>query len=97
MGKINNYANKPLDKDYFKRKENPNWDKGKKLTECCKQDVDHKVLNVKNEHDWELIENYIQKQLMEYSNTKSITPVACTVCGRLIEYSCVLYDSKRRV
>ena len=52
MGKVNKYANKPLDKDYFKKKENPNWDKGKKLTECCKQDVDHKVLNVKNEHDW---------------------------------------------
>ncbi len=41
MGKINKYANKPLDKDYFKKKENPNWDKGKKLTECCKQDIDH--------------------------------------------------------
>ena len=65
MGKINNYANKPLDRDYFKRKENPNNGKGKKLTDCCQQDVDHVVLNVNNEEEWEIIEEYVEKHLTE--------------------------------
>ena len=33
MEKLNKYANKPLDRDYFKQKENPNWNKKPKLTE----------------------------------------------------------------
>ena len=97
MGKLNKYANTPLDRDYFKKKDNPNWKKEKRLTECCKQDIDHKVLNVKNEYDWSLIEDYIQRHLTKYSNTKCTTPVACKVCGRLLEYKSVLYDSKRRM
>ena len=32
MGKINKYANTPLDRDYFKKKENPNYGKAPKLT-----------------------------------------------------------------
>ena len=30
MGKYN----KPMDRDYFKRKKNPDWDAKQKLTEC---------------------------------------------------------------
>ena len=44
--------NKPLDRDYFKRKANPNAKKGIKLTECCKQDTDRKLLNKNNKKDW---------------------------------------------
>ena len=32
MGKLNKYANTPLDRDYFKKKDNPNWKKEKRLT-----------------------------------------------------------------
>ena len=39
MGKYN----KPMDRDYFKRKKNPDWDAKKKLTECCQQPIDHEV------------------------------------------------------
>ena len=35
MGKYN----KPIDRDYFKRKKNPDWDAKKKLTECCEQPI----------------------------------------------------------
>ena len=95
MGKINNYANKPLDRDYFKSKENPTHGKGKKLTDCCQQDVDHVVLNVNNEEEWEIIEEYVEKHLTEYSNTESITVVACETCGRLLEYKCELKQDKK--
>ena len=51
--------NKPLDRDYFKRKKNPDWDAKKKLTECCEQPIDHEVLNVFKKTDWKIIEEYI--------------------------------------
>ncbi len=79
--------NKPLNRDYFKKRNNPKWDKkGPQVTKCCNQDVDHEVLNVKNKKDWELIEDYIEEKLREYSSTISITPVSCKTCGRLLEY-----------
>tara|TARA_B100000287_G_scaffold161937_1_gene152761 strand:+ start:769 stop:1080 length:312 start_codon:yes stop_codon:yes gene_type:complete len=86
-------GNKPLDRDYFKKKENPTWDKGPKLTKCCKKPVDHEVLNVNKKEDWEIIENHIQNQLRDYSSTESITPVSCKVCGRLLEYISVLNEN----
>ena len=95
MGKLNKYANKPLDRDYFKQKENPNWNKKPKLTKCCGQDTDHEVLNVNNKEEWEMIEEYVQSNLTEYSSTESITVVACENCGRLLEYKSVLKQDKR--
>tara|TARA_Y100000310_G_scaffold13684_1_gene13940 strand:+ start:510 stop:785 length:276 start_codon:yes stop_codon:yes gene_type:complete len=79
-------GNKPLDRDYFKRKANPNAKKGPQLTECCKQDVDRNILNKNNKNDWELIEDYCEETLQSNSGTETITPVCCKVCGRLIEY-----------
>ena len=95
MGKINKYANTPLDRDYFKRKENPNYGKAPKLTKCCGQDVDHEVLNVNNEEEWKIIEEYVEGHLREYSNTESTTVVACKTCGRLLEYKSVLKQDKK--
>ena len=63
------YHNKPLDRDYFKKKKNPNWDAKKKLTECCQQDIDHEVLNVFKKDDWKQIEDHIRQQLRDYPNT----------------------------
>ena len=86
--------NKPLDRDYFKKKANPKAKKGPQLTECCEQDVDRDILNEKNKEDRELIEDYCERSLQTYSNTESITPICCAVCGRLVEYSSTLKDSK---
>ena len=78
--------NKPLDRDYFKKKANPKAKKGPQLTECCKQDVDRNILNKNNKDDWELIEDYCEEQLRMHSSTENITPICCKVCGRLIKY-----------
>tara|TARA_R110002020_G_scaffold188487_2_gene387192 strand:- start:1586 stop:1861 length:276 start_codon:yes stop_codon:yes gene_type:complete len=86
--------NKPLDRDYFKKKANPKAKKGPQLTECCKQDVDRHILNKNKSEDWELIEDYCERGLHSYSNVQSITPVCCKVCGRLINYSSILIDDK---
>ena len=51
--------NKPLDREYFKRRANPTIKKGPQLTKCCGQDKDYDSLNVRNSEDWKLIENYI--------------------------------------
>ena len=40
--------NKPLDRDYFKRKANPKAKKGPQLTECCGENKDYVGINVKN-------------------------------------------------
>ena len=85
--------NKPLDRDYFKKKDNPKWDAKVKLTECCEQPIDHEVLNVFKEKDWELIEEHVRKQLHDYSDTETITPISCEVCGRLLEYKATLNES----
>ena len=84
--------NKPLDRDYFKRKANPNAKKGPQLTECCKQDIDRNILNKNNKDDWELIEDHCEEVLRSNSGTETITPVCCKVCGRLIEYVSTLND-----
>jgi hypothetical protein len=96
MAKFKAKTNKPLDRDYFKYKDRPKPKDAKKLTPCCEQDVDHKTLNVKNKTDWELIEDYIEQKLFEYSDTESITPVSCKKCGRLLNYLSKLKDPKGR-
>ena len=77
MAKFKAKTNKPLDRDYFKYKDRPKPKDTKETTPCCDQDIDHKTLNVKNKTDWELIEDYIEEKLLEYSDTESITPVSC--------------------
>jgi hypothetical protein len=87
--------NKPLDRNYFKKKANPNAKKALELTECCGEDIDRElVLNVKNKKDWELIEEYIESKLIEYSSTESITPISCTECGRFLKYQSKIKDPK---
>ena len=81
----------PLDRDYFKYKDNPRKRKTR-LTDCCGLDEDHKVLNVNNEEDWKMIENHIQDVLSDHSSTEAITPVSCKVCGRLLRYQSTLND-----
>ena len=81
----------PLDRDYFKYKDNPRKRKTR-LTDCCGIDEDYKVLNVNNEEDWKMIENHIQDSLTDYPSTESITPVSCKVCGRFLRYQSTLND-----
>ena len=81
---------KPLDRGYFKQKANPKSKKATELTECCEQDSDRHILNKNNKGDKELIEDYCDEQLRFYKNVKSIKPVCCKVCGRLMEYKLVL-------
>ena len=85
-------GNKPLDRDYFKKKANPKAKKGPQLTECCKQDVDRNIVNKNNKDDWELIEDHCEEVLQSNSGTETITPVCCEVCGRLIEYKSTLNE-----
>ena len=86
--------NKSLNRDYFKKKANPNAEKVDELTECCNQSVDMNILNKNNKDDWELIEGYCERSLITYSNVESITPVCCVVCGRLVEYNSKLKEIK---
>ena len=79
----------PLDRDYFKYKDNPRKRKTR-LTDCCGLDEDHVVLNVNNEDDWKMIENHIQDVLSDHSSTEAITPISCKVCGRLLRYQSTL-------
>jgi len=79
----------PLDRDYFKYKDNPRKRKTR-LTDCCGLDEDHKVLNVNDEEDWKMIENHIQDVLSDHSSTEAITPISCKVCGRLLRYQSTL-------
>ena len=85
----------PLDRDYFKYKDNPRKRKSR-LTDCCGLDEDHIVLNVNNEEDWKMIENHIQDVLSDHSSTEAITPVSCKVCGRLLRYQSTLNDKAWR-
>ena len=85
----------PLDRDYFKYKDNPRKRKTR-LTDCCGLDEDHVVLNVNNEEDWKMIENHIQDVLSDHSSTEAITPVSCKVCGRLLRYQSTLNDKAWR-
>ena len=79
----------PLDRDYFKYRDNPRKRKSR-LTDCCGLDEDHVVLNVNNEEDWKMIENHIQDVLSDHSSTEAITPISCKVCGRLLRYQSTL-------
>ena len=79
----------PLDRDYFKYKDNPRKRKTR-LTDCCGLDEDYKGLNVNNEEDWKLIENHIQDVLQQDSSTETITPISCKVCGRFLRYQSTL-------
>ena len=81
----------PLDRDYFKYKDNPRKRKTR-LTDCCGLDEDLVVLNVNNEEDWKMIENHIQDLLTDYPSTESITPISCKVCGRFLRYQSTLND-----
>jgi hypothetical protein len=81
--------NKPLDRDYFKYKDNPRKRKIR-LMDCCGVDEDDKGLNVNNEEDWKLIENHIQDVLQQDSSTETITPISCKVCGRFLRYQSTL-------
>ena len=85
----------PLDRDYFKYKDNPRKRKTR-LTDCCGIDEDHVVLNVNNEEDWKLIEEHIQDSLTDYPSTEAITPVSCKVCGRFLRYQSTLNDKAWR-
>ena len=40
MGEKMSEYNKPIDRDYFKRKDNPKWNAEKKVTPCCEQPID---------------------------------------------------------
>ncbi len=84
-------SGKPLDRDYFKYKDNPRKRKTR-LTDCCGKDEDKYTLNVNKPKDWELIEQHIQKSLDDYSSTEAITPISCKVCGRLLRYQSTLND-----
>tara|TARA_R110000851_G_scaffold133912_1_gene269000 strand:- start:2652 stop:2927 length:276 start_codon:yes stop_codon:yes gene_type:complete len=86
--------NKPLDRDYFKKKDNPRAKKGPQLTKCCSQDVDRDILNKNNKDDLESIEDYCERSLQTYSNVESITPICCEDCGRLIQYISKLVEIK---
>ena len=85
----------PLDRDYFKYKDNPRKRKTR-FTDCCGLDEDHVVLNVNDEEDWKMIENHIQDVLSDHSSTEAITPVSCKVCGRLLRYQSTLNDKAWR-
>ena len=89
MKELKQHTHKPLDRDYFKYKDNPRKRKTR-LTKCCGVDEDHKGLNVKNEEDWKLVEQYIQDALFDHPSTESITPISCKVCGRLLRYQSTL-------
>ena len=79
--------NKPLDRDYFKKRSNPKAKKGPQFTSCCNQDKDRNTMNVRFSEDWKLIEDYIEEHLREYTKHISVTPVSCEKCGILLEYS----------
>jgi len=94
MIKLN--GNNPLDRDYFKYKHRDRPKKEEKqITSCCGQDIDYKGMNVNNEYDWKLIEEYIEEKLREYTSTESITPKSCKKCGRFLGYSSILKRDKK--
>jgi ribosomal protein S15P/S13E len=87
-------GNKPLDRDYFKYKDRPKRYDDTDVTSCCGFDVDHKVLNVNRKEDWKQIENHIEDHLRDYKSTKSITPIVCKDCGRLLEYISIVKQDR---
>ena len=65
MGEEMSKYNRPINRDYFKLKEDPNALKNDKYMKCCGSEKDHEVLNVKNNRGWGLIEEYIERQVFE--------------------------------
>ncbi len=51
-----------------------------------------KRINKNKKDEWEMIEQHCEDHLTHYSSVKDITPICCKVCGRLIEYKCILYE-----
>ena len=88
-------THKSLDRDYFKYKDNPRKRKTR-LTECCDVDEDVKCMNVKDEEDWKMIEDHIQRSLDDYPSTEAITPISCKVCGRFLRYDTTLNEKAWR-
>ena len=82
---------KPLDRNYFKKKNNPKAE-AYKYTKCCNQDPDARILNKNDKDDLEQIENHCENHLMDYSGTETVQPICCKVCGRLIEYRITLNE-----
>tara|TARA_B100001778_G_C18403940_1_gene545507 strand:- start:111 stop:410 length:300 start_codon:yes stop_codon:yes gene_type:complete len=82
--------NKPIDRAYFEKRKNPKYDDGDKLTKCCNQSKYYNSMMKGNKEDWKLIEDYIEGKLNDYSNTISITPIFCDVCGRFREYKSII-------
>ena len=80
---------KSLNRDYFKEKKTGKKSKGA-YTKCCGHVKDRHVLNKNNKEDKELIENHCEEHLRYYKSVKSIRPVCCKVCGRLMEYTVAL-------
>ena len=80
MKELKLQINKPLDRDYFKYRDNPRKRKSR-LTDCCGQDK-----------DWERVEHHIEDTLADYLHVESITPISCKVCGRLLRYETILND-----
>ena len=91
MKELKLQINKPLDRDYFKYRDNPRRRKSR-LTDCCGQDKDWEVLNVNEPEDWERVEHHIEDTLDDYPSTEAITPISCKVCGRLLRYETILND-----
>ena len=59
----------PLDRGYFRYKDNPKKKDEKEVTECCGQDREQDILNANDKEDWLLIEDYIERN----SNRKDVT------------------------
>ena len=77
---------KVLDRAYFEKKKNPKYDDQEAYTKCCNQLKERDHMMKGNKEDWLLIEDYIERNLYEYPNTISITPIFCDECGRFKEY-----------
>ena len=90
MKKLKTSINTPLDRDYFKKKANPNAKKGSRITNCCGENEDRDGMNVTSIEDWKLIELHIEEHLRDYPKTISITPISCKSCGRFLEYKSVI-------
>jgi len=77
-----------LDRAYFEKKKNPNYDDLDAVTKCCGEPKTKTGLMKGNKQDWKLIENHIEEHLRRYSSTLSVEPIFCKECGRFQEYLC---------
>ena len=80
-----------LDREYFKEKKTGKKPKGR-YTICCGQEKGRGLLNKNNKADWALIEEHCEDHLTYYSSTKTIEPICCKKCGRLIKYITTLSE-----